>query len=66
VLVEAGDAGEVRHGTAVVRLRPTPLPPRLTAAARAAHRAFVSSLGEAIWNRYLPTGAAAGPSAQTA
>ena len=54
VLVEAGDGGELRHGTASVRPRPVALPPRLTAAEREAHRAFVNSLGgEAIWNEYL-------------
>ena len=42
----------------VVRVRPTPLLPRLTDAEREAHRAFVVTLGEkAIWNEYLATGA---------
>jgi len=54
VLLEAGDGGEQRRGARVVRQRPAPLMPRLTAAAREAHRAFVASLGEqAVWNRYL-------------
>jgi DNA polymerase III subunit epsilon len=40
---------------AVVRARPAPLPPRLTDAERAAHLAFVATLGEkAIWKDYLP------------
>ncbi len=37
----------------VARVRPSPLPPRLTDAERAAHGAFVATLGEkAIWNDY--------------
>jgi DNA polymerase-3 subunit epsilon len=36
-----------------VRARPAPLAPRLTEAERAAHRAFVATLGDkAIWNDY--------------
>ena len=36
-----------------VRMRPTPLPPRITSAERAAHLSFVATLGTtAIWNRY--------------
>jgi len=39
---------------AVVRVRPAPLAPRLSDAERAAHLAFVATLGEkAIWNEYL-------------
>jgi DNA polymerase-3 subunit epsilon len=39
---------------AVVRVRPAPLLPRLLDAERAAHLAFVATLGEkAIWNEYL-------------
>jgi len=39
---------------AALRARPTPLAPRLTEVDRAAHRAFVATLGEkAIWNDYL-------------
>ena len=42
----------------VVRVRPTPLLPRITDAERQAHRAFVATLGEkAIWNEYLAAGA---------
>jgi len=38
----------------IVRVRPTPLLPRINAAEREAHRAFVATLGEkAIWNDYL-------------
>jgi DNA polymerase-3 subunit epsilon len=39
---------------AVVRVRPTPLVPRLSDAERQAHLAFVATLGDkAIWNEYL-------------
>ena len=39
---------------AVVRVRPAPLTPRISAAEREAHLAFVATLGEkAIWNEYL-------------
>jgi DNA polymerase-3 subunit epsilon len=49
-----------------VRVRPAPLPPRVTNAERAAHGAFVATLGEkAIWNEYMAPlaapAAAAGP-----
>jgi DNA polymerase-3 subunit epsilon len=38
-----------------MRGRPVPLVPRLTEAERAAHRAFVATLGEkAIWADYRP------------
>lgn len=51
VLLEAVDG---RQGLAAVRQRPVPLLPRLTAAEREAHRAFVDSLGSAaIWHMYL-------------
>jgi DNA polymerase-3 subunit epsilon len=66
ILVEAGDGAETRQGTVTVRQRPVPLPPRLTADEREAHRSFVKSLGgEAIWNRYLsmPGDAGAAPAA---
>jgi DNA polymerase-3 subunit epsilon len=37
-----------------VRVRPEPLLPRISAAEREAHRAFVATLGDkAIWNDYL-------------
>ena len=57
-------AGEVRGAAIPVRSRPLPLPPRLSDEERAAHRAFVATLGEsAIWREYRPddpgTGAAA-------
>ncbi|TMI98784.1 MAG: DNA polymerase III subunit epsilon [Alphaproteobacteria bacterium] len=41
----------------VVRMRPTPLLPRITDTERAAHRAFVATLGDkAVWNEYLAAG----------
>ena len=44
-------AGEVK----ILRARAVPLVPRLTDAERAAHRAFVATLGEkAVWTDYLP------------
>jgi len=43
---------------AVVKVRPAPLPARVTDAEREAHLAFVSTLGDkAIWKDYLPAGA---------
>ena len=42
-----------RESAGVVRQRPRPLPPALTAAERAAHAAFVQTLGDAsIWSTY--------------
>jgi DNA polymerase III subunit epsilon len=39
-----------------LRTRPTPLPPRLYDAERAAHRALIAGLGKAaVWNDYLAT-----------
>jgi len=44
-------------GVIVVKVRPVPLAPRVSDAERAAHRAFVGTLGEkAIWNDYLAAG----------
>jgi DNA polymerase-3 subunit epsilon len=41
--------------TIAVRVRPAPLRPRLTEAERAAHGAFIATLGEkAIWKDYAP------------
>jgi DNA polymerase-3 subunit epsilon len=38
----------------IVRVRPVPLTPRVSAAERAAHRQFVATLGDnAIWRDYL-------------
>jgi DNA polymerase-3 subunit epsilon len=43
-----------RSSAITVRVRPQPLPPRLSEAERAAHRGLVAALGEkAIWNDYL-------------
>jgi len=51
---------ETRTVTATMLTRPTPLPPRITDAERAAHREFVATLGdEAIWKKYLPAEAPA-------
>jgi DNA polymerase III subunit epsilon len=55
ILVET-DAGPARGdaGAVVIRVRPQPLPSRLTADEREAHAAFVITLGEdAIWRGYL-------------
>jgi len=53
---------ETRTVSAVIKVRPAPLPPRLTDAERAAHRAFVATLGqEAVWLKYRPEDAAANP-----
>jgi DNA polymerase-3 subunit epsilon len=42
--------------TIAARARPTPLPPRLTEEERAAHRAFVASLGTTpLWRTYVDT-----------
>jgi DNA polymerase III subunit epsilon len=44
----------VPGATIVASARPVPLAPRLTDEARAAHRHFVASLGEAaIWRDYV-------------
>jgi len=49
----------VREGDTVIRIRPQPLLPRLSEAAREAHRAFVATLGDnAIWRDYLGSPAA--------
>ena len=60
VLVESGTAGDIRVGAITVRQRPQPLAPRLTDAERAAHLAFIATLGgEAIWGSYLEVRAGA-------
>jgi DNA polymerase-3 subunit epsilon len=54
-LVETVTVVAGAHVSHVVRVRTTPLLPRLTDAERAAHRAFVATLGEhAIWKDYMP------------
>jgi len=48
-------AVETRTVSAIVRARPVPLASRVTDDERAAHRAFVATLGdEAIWRKYRP------------
>jgi DNA polymerase-3 subunit epsilon len=50
-----------------LRVRPAPLTPRLTEAERAAHRAFVATLGDkAIWADYMPPPPAAAPEVSAA
>jgi len=58
----AAEPAVVAGAEVIVRMRPTPLLPRLSDDERAAHRAFVATLGEkAIWKEYLP---AADPTAE--
>jgi DNA polymerase III subunit epsilon len=48
--------GLARAAEALGVVRPQPLPPRVTDEERAAHQAFVATLGEAaIWRAYAPT-----------
>jgi DNA polymerase III subunit epsilon len=43
-------ASETSNIRTIVRVRPRPLPPRVSSADRAAHRAFVPTLGsDAVW-----------------
>jgi DNA polymerase III subunit epsilon len=60
-LVEAGTAvSGARVGVIAVRLRPTPLAPRVSAEERAAHAAFIATLGaSALWREYSSEGVAA-------
>ncbi|MCB8840586.1 DNA polymerase III subunit epsilon [Aurantimonas sp. VKM B-3413] len=61
LVMESGSGGSEEENGQVLRIgpRPAPLPPRLTAAEIAAHRAFVETLGdEAVWWRYLERRAA--------
>jgi DNA polymerase III subunit epsilon len=54
VLSQAATSTAVSGETIIVRARPQPLAPRLSAEERAAHLAFVATLGEgAIWRDYL-------------
>jgi DNA polymerase-3 subunit epsilon len=61
-LILAADTREIRvWGTADMprRQRPVPLLPRLTESDRAAHRAFIATLGDKpIWNDFLPASSA--------
>ena len=55
---------ETRTVSAGIKVRPAPLPPRITDQERTAHRAFVATLGtEAIWLTYRPEGATESPAA---
>jgi DNA polymerase-3 subunit epsilon len=48
-------SGETRVTAILVRTRSQPLPPRIAAADRDAHRAFIMTLGEAaVWRKYFP------------
>ena len=62
-LVEAASAMPGMTAVAAIRVRPVPLPPRLTAQDIQAHAEFIATLGEsAIWSNYLgeaPAAAAA-------
>ena len=56
-----------RDGQAIIRVRTTPLVPRLSDAERAAHRDFVATLGEhAIWRDYLAERASEAAAARSA
>ncbi|MBX9842111.1 MAG: DNA polymerase III subunit epsilon [Xanthobacteraceae bacterium] len=53
---------ETRTVSATIKVRSVPLLPRVTDAERAAHRAFVATLGQqAIWLKYRPDEATASP-----
>jgi DNA polymerase-3 subunit epsilon len=46
-----------RTSVTIIRVRPAPLAPRVSDAERAAHRAFIATLGEAaIWRDYITPG----------
>ena len=52
-LAQAASGSEARGGAAPIRIRPEPLPSRVTAEERAAHGAFIATLGAAaIWREY--------------
>ena len=54
-LTEAMSGDHARAATALGIVRPQPLPSRVTEAERAAHRAFIATLGEAaVWRGYAP------------
>ncbi len=54
-LTEAMNGSHARAAEALGVVRPQPLPPRVTEEERAAHAAFVGTLGEAaIWRQYGP------------
>jgi DNA polymerase-3 subunit epsilon len=52
---DAIGSGEARATAVIVRMRPQPLAPRVTADEQAAHGAFIATLGDAaIWWKYQP------------
>ncbi len=54
-LTEAMGGAHARAAEALGIVRPQPLPPRVTEDERAAHVAFVETLGDAaIWRQYAP------------
>ncbi len=54
-LTEAMGGAHARAAEALGVVRPQPLPPRVTEEERAAHLAFVETLGDAaIWRQYAP------------
>jgi DNA polymerase-3 subunit epsilon len=54
-LADAIGSGEARAAAIVVRTRPQPLAPRVSADEQAAHLAFIATLGEAaVWRQYIP------------
>jgi DNA polymerase-3 subunit epsilon len=54
VLSQAAASGHVIGEPIIIRERPVPLVPAVTAEDRAAHRAFIATLGEhAIWRDYV-------------
>ena len=56
VSVQSASSGDV-GGRVALRPRPSPLPPRLSAAEAEAHVAFIAAIGEkALWNTYLDSG----------
>jgi DNA polymerase-3 subunit epsilon len=55
-----GDIAEARGALALAHIRPQPLASRVTDADRAAHRAFIATLGATpIWQEYRPADTAA-------
>ena len=57
VLAQASVAGLIAGEPIIIRERQTPLAPALTAEERAAHRAFLTDLGDnAIWRDYVSLG----------
>jgi DNA polymerase-3 subunit epsilon len=59
-LADVGGGDLARAAQALGAIRPQPLPPRVTDEERAAHRAFVATLGAtAVWRTYWPDDAPA-------